>query len=126
MPSKFTMALVWAMALLATAAQAQSVADFYKGRQINVIVGSGVGGGYDAYARLLAQHIGRYIPGSPSVVVQNMPGAGGLRAANHIYNVAPKDGTTIGILAHDLALIGVLGHSANAQFDFRKFTWLGS
>jgi tripartite-type tricarboxylate transporter receptor subunit TctC len=126
MPSKFTMALVWAMALPATAAQADGVAEFYKGRQISVIVGSGAGGGYDAYARVLARHMGRYVPGNPSMVVQNMPGASGLRAANHIYNVAPQDGTTIGILAHDLALIGVLGHVSNAQFDFRRFTWLGS
>jgi tripartite-type tricarboxylate transporter receptor subunit TctC len=114
------------LVLSAITAHADSVADFYRGRQISLIVGSGVGGGYDAYARVLSHHMGKYIPGNPAIIVQNMPGAGGLRAANFIYNVAPKDGTTIGIFAHDLALIGVLGHNANVQFDFTKFNWLGS
>ena len=66
------------------------------------------------------------IPGNPTVVVQNMPGAGGLRAANYLYNVAPKDGTAIATFAHDLPLVGVLGRNPNVQFDTRKFIWLGS
>ena len=126
MPARWVMSLLAALALPATAAQGASVADFYKGRQINLIVGSGTGGGYDAYARVLARHIGRHIPGNPSIVVQNMPGAGGLRAANYLYNVAPKDGTTIAVIAHDLALHSHLGHNPNIQFDFPKFIWLGS
>ena len=126
MPARWVMSLLAALALPATAAQGAGVADFYKGRQINLIVGSGTGGGYDAYARVLARHIGRHIPGNPSIVVQNMPGAGGLRAANYLYNVAPKDGTTIAVIAHDLALHSHLGHNPNIQFDFPKFIWLGS
>src|SRR2546423_397074 len=78
--------------LLVPQARADAVADFYKGKQISLIVGYGSGGGYDIYAQLLARHIGRYVPGHPNVVVQNMPGAGSLRAVNWLYNVAPKDG----------------------------------
>jgi tripartite-type tricarboxylate transporter receptor subunit TctC len=108
------------------AARGQAAVDFYAGKQIDLIVGSGPGGGYDTYARLLARHLARYLPGRPTIVVQNMPGAGGLRAANYLYNVAPKDGTSIGTFGHDLVLVGLLGHNANIQFDSRKFTWLGS
>ena len=118
-----------AMALLAAAlasARADDVADFYRGRQVDLIVGNGPGGGYDAYARLLARHIGKYIPGNPNVVVQNMPGAGSLRAANYIYSVAPKDGTAFGLFARDMVLVALVGGNPNVQFDPRKFTWLGS
>jgi tripartite-type tricarboxylate transporter receptor subunit TctC len=108
------------------AARADEVADFYRSHQVNLIVGFGPGGGYDAYARLLARHIGKYIPGHPSVVVQNMPGAGSLRAANYIYSIAPKDGSTFGLFARDIPLVALLGIDPNAQFDPRKFTWLGS
>jgi tripartite-type tricarboxylate transporter receptor subunit TctC len=111
---------------LLAAARGAAAADFYAGRQIDLIVGSGPGGGYDTYARLLAQHLARYLPGRPTIVVQNMPGAGGLRAANYLYNVAPKDGTAIGTFGHDLVLVGILGHNPSVQFDSRKFTWLGS
>ena len=107
-------------------ARADEVADFYHGHQVSVITGFGPGGGYDVYARLLARHIGRYIPGNPSVVVQNMPGAGSLRAANYIYSVAPKDGTAFGLFARDMVLVALLGGDPNVQFDPRKFTWLGS
>jgi tripartite-type tricarboxylate transporter receptor subunit TctC len=109
-----------------SAARADEVADFYRGRQVQVIVGTGPGGGYDVYMRLLARHIGKYIPGNPLVVAQNMPGAGGLRAANYLYSVAPKDGTVFGLLSRDLPLLALVGINANAQFDPRKFTWLGS
>jgi tripartite-type tricarboxylate transporter receptor subunit TctC len=126
MPARWMVPLLAALALPVSAAQGNDIANFYKGRQINLIVGSGTGGGYDAYARVLARHIGRHIPGNPSIVVQNMPGAGGLRAANYLYNVAPKDGTTIAVIAHDLALHSHLGHNPNIQFDFQKFIWLGS
>jgi tripartite-type tricarboxylate transporter receptor subunit TctC len=109
-----------------SAAHADEVGDFYRGHQVNVIVGFGPGGGYDVYARLLARHIGKYIPGNPTVVVQNMPGAGSLRAANYIYSVAAKDGTAFGLFARDMVLVSLLGIDANVQFDPRKFTWLGS
>jgi tripartite-type tricarboxylate transporter receptor subunit TctC len=112
--------------LAAPAARADDVADFYRGKQVNLIVGYGPGGGYDIYARLLAHHLGRFIPGSPGMVVQNMPGAGSLRAVNYLYRIAPKDGTVIGIFSRNMPLIGLLGGNANAQFDPRRFTWLGS
>ena len=113
-------------ALAAPSARADAVADFYKGKQVNVIVGYGPGGGYDVYGRLVARHIGRHIPGNPNVVVQNMPGAGSLRAANYIYSAAPKDGTAFGIFARNMPLLGILGGNPNVQFDAGKFTWLGS
>src|SRR5204863_18809 len=77
-------------------ARADDVTEFYKGKRINLIVSYGPGGGYDVYARVLAHHMSKYIPGNPSIVVQNMPGAGSLRGTNFLYNVAPKDGTAFG------------------------------
>ena len=118
--------VVAGLALCAPAARADSVADFYRGKQIDIIVGSSPGGGYDIYARLLAQHMPRFIPGNPSIIVQNMPGAGGLRSANYLYQSAPKDGTTIGIFQRDMTMLGVLGGNPNVQYDVRKFGWLGS
>ncbi len=103
----------------------ESVADFYKRTNMTVLVGSGVGGGYDAYARLLARHMGRFVPGSPSMVVQNMPGAGGLKSANHLYVVAPKDGSTIAIL-HNTLTLNQIAKSASVSYDMRRFAWLGS
>ena len=105
---------------------ADSVADFYRGKDLNLIVGYGPGGGYDTFARLLARHFGKYIPGAPGVIVQNMPGAGSLRATNYLYNVAPKDGLTVGLFASDMTLLGLLDQNPAVQFDPRKFTWLGS
>jgi tripartite-type tricarboxylate transporter receptor subunit TctC len=108
-------------------ARAQSaVADFYRGKQITLIVGYGPGGGYDITARLVARYLGKYIPGNPDVVVQNMPGAGSMRAANYTYVNAPKDGTTFTLIARDMPLLGLLGADPNVQFDVRKFSWLGS
>ena len=103
-----------------------AVEEFYKGRQLSLIVGYGPGGGYDLTARLLARHIGRFIPGQPSVVVQNMLGAGSLRAANYLYGAAPKDGATFGVFGSDIAMIGLIGANTAVQFDARRFTWLGS
>jgi tripartite-type tricarboxylate transporter receptor subunit TctC len=107
-------------------AQADDVAEFYKGKQVNLIVGYGPGGGYDIYARVLARHLTRFIPGNPSIVVQNMPGAGSLRAVNYLYKVAPRDGSVFGLFSRNMPLLGLLGGNANAQFDPRRFTWLGS
>jgi tripartite-type tricarboxylate transporter receptor subunit TctC len=117
-----------AVALLfaGTAAHADAVAEFYKGRQVSLIVGYGTGGGYDVYGRLMARHLGRHIPGNPNVIVQNMPGAGSLRAINHLYNTAPKDGTAIATFGRDMPLLGIIGHNPNVRFDARKLTWLGS
>jgi tripartite-type tricarboxylate transporter receptor subunit TctC len=107
-------------------AKAETPAEFYKGKQLTVIVGYGPGGGYDLYGRLVARHIGRHMPGTPNAVVQNMPGAGSLRAANHIYNTAPRDGTAFGIFARNVPLMGLSGHNPAVQFDPRKFSWIGS
>src|SRR5215218_9665215 len=82
---------------IAALMQANAQEPFYKGKTISLIIASNASGGYDTYGRLLSRHMGAHLAGSPSFVVQNMPGAGGLRAANHLYNVAPKDGTVIGI-----------------------------
>ena len=112
--------------VLPARALAQSPADFYRGKQITLVVGYGPGGGYDVYARLLAQHMPRHIPGNPAVVVQNMPGAGSLRAANFIFNAAPKDGTVFGTFGRDIPLLGILGENQSVQFKGRDFTWLGS
>src|SRR5215471_11989458 len=119
-------ALFTVFAFTVPEARADAVADFYKGKLIKVVVGFASGGGYDVYARLLARHFGKYIPGNPSLVVQNMPGAGGLRAANFVYTAAPKDGTTIGTFSRDMPLLAVLGTNAGVQFDPRKFSWIGS
>jgi len=117
-----------AILLLASTANAgaQDVATFYKNQRITMIVGYGPGGGYDIYARTLARHIGKYIPGTPNLIVQNMPGAASLRAANFLYNVAPKDGTVIGTFARNMPLLGLVKTNQNVQFDPQRFTWLGS
>ena len=104
---------------------AQGTADFYRGKTVTLIVGYSAGGGYDTYARILARHIGRHIPGQPAVVVQNMPGAGSLRAANYLFNVGPKDGSVFGMFSRGMAMEPLIGQSAT-QFDSLKFTWLGS
>jgi tripartite-type tricarboxylate transporter receptor subunit TctC len=125
MPRLLSAALATMVALMLPA-QADEVADFYKGKRINLIVSYGPGGGYDVYARVLARHIGRHIPGNPTIVVQNMPGAGSLRGANFLYNVAPKDGTVFGTFARNIAMLGLVKTGQNVQFDPMKFTWLGS
>src|SRR5262245_51522027 len=125
--SRFVSVVVFAaLALAATQARGQDVAEFYKGKRINLIVSYGPGGGYDVYARVLAHHMSKHIPGSPSIVVQNMPGAGSLRGTNFLYNVAPKDGTAFGTFARNMALLGLIKTNQNVQFDPTKFTWLGS
>ena len=110
---------------LANPAHAQSVESFYRGRTVTIVVGYSVGGGYDAHGRVLARHLGKHIPGNPSVVVQNMPGAGSLRAANYLYNAAPKDGATLGVFARGMAMEPLIGASGT-NFDARKFAWIGS
>ncbi|MFM2443181.1 MAG: hypothetical protein RJB09_367 [Pseudomonadota bacterium] len=112
-----------ALALGASPAVAQE--PFYKGKTINIMVGFGPGGGYDLYARLLARVMGNHIPGVPYVVVQNMTGAGGVRAANHVYTAAPKDGLTIAGVNQGAAMFQMLG-GKGAQYDPAKFAWLGS
>ena len=107
------------------AASAQSAADFYKGKSVDLYIGYSVGGAYDLYARYLARHMGKHIPGNPTVVPKNMEGAGSLRLANWLYNVGPKDGTTFGIIGRGTGFDTLLGNP-KAQFDATKFTWIGS
>jgi tripartite-type tricarboxylate transporter receptor subunit TctC len=107
------------------AAQAQSMAEFYTGRSLELDISSSVGGGYDAYARMLARHIGRFIPGSPTVVAKNMEGTGGLRLANFLYNAAPKVGTTFATLYRGTVFDPLLG-GKGAQFDATRFAYIGS
>jgi tripartite-type tricarboxylate transporter receptor subunit TctC len=101
-----------------------SVEDFYKGKTIQFIVGGSAGGGYDTYTRLIARHFAQYVPGKPSTVVQNMPGAGMLIAANYTFNSAPRDGSVIGHWSGPLILQHMMGNPA-VQFEGRKFGWLG-
>ena len=100
-------------------AQAQSPAEFYKGRNVDLYIGYSVGGGYDLYARVIARHIGKHIPGNPTIVPKNMEGAGSLRLANWLYNVAPKDGTAFGTIGRGTAFDPLLG-SKGAQFRGRQ------
>jgi tripartite-type tricarboxylate transporter receptor subunit TctC len=108
-----------------TTSQAQSVADFYKGKNVDLMIGYSVGGGYDVYARLIARHMGKHIPGNPTVTPKNMEGAGSLRLANWLYNVAPKDGLVFGTIGRGTGFDPLLGHK-QAQFDGNKFNWIGS
>jgi tripartite-type tricarboxylate transporter receptor subunit TctC len=105
--------------------RADAVADFYKGKTLSLIAGFPPGGGYDTYVRVLARHYGRFIPGQPSVVASNMPGAGSLSAANHIYGKAVPDGLSLAMFASSAAMEPLLGNKA-ALFDATKFSWIGS
>ena len=109
----------------APAMAADPVEQFYAGKTIHLVIGFGPGGGYDVYGRVLARHLGRHIPGNPTIVPQNMPGAGSLRSAGWLYTAAAKDGTVIGTFARGIAMDALLDPD-NRQFDARKFNWLGS
>src|ERR1700752_3292605 len=111
--------------LTGTPAHAQSVADFYRGKTVNVLIGVGVGGEYDLQARLVARHLGKHIPGNPSVVPQNMTGAGGIKMANYLYTQAARDGTNIGMLGNNFPATQAVG-GQGVQCDSVKFLWLGS
>src|SRR5499427_5047221 len=102
---------------------ADPLEDFYRGRTMTMVIGFSTGSGYDLYARLLARHIGKHIPGNPSVVPQNMPGAGSLKAANYVFSVAPKDGSVIGTMSRSLPIEPLLG---DLKLDARRFAWLGN
>jgi tripartite-type tricarboxylate transporter receptor subunit TctC len=122
--SMTSVALMLGLTVL-TPARADGVASFYKGKTVSIVIGSSAGGGYDLYSRLLARYLGKYIPGNPTVIPQNMPGAGSLKAAKYIYEIAPKDGTVFGTF-NRTAPLGPLVGTPGATFDSRKFTWLGS
>jgi ABC-type amino acid transport substrate-binding protein len=107
------------------AARAQGVADFYRGSSIKLIISSGAGGGYDAYSRTLARHLGRHIPGQPGIVTQNMPGAGSLVATNYVYNIASRDGSVLADADSTMPFYNLLD-GRNSKFDPFRLNWLGS
>jgi tripartite-type tricarboxylate transporter receptor subunit TctC len=111
--------------MMVSGVSAQSPAEFYKGKTVELYIAYTAGGGYDLYARLVARHIGKHIPGNPQVVPKNMEGAGGLRLANWLYQGAPQDGTVIGATSRNIAFEPLIGNKA-AQYDSSQFTWLGS
>jgi tripartite-type tricarboxylate transporter receptor subunit TctC len=114
-------------AIFSTQLAADPVADFYRGKRISMLVGSEAGGGYDAYARLVARHLGRFIPGKPDFIVQNMPGGGGIRVTNNLYNIAAKDGTAMGTVQRAILTTPLLdARNPEVHFDPLKFKWLGS
>jgi tripartite-type tricarboxylate transporter receptor subunit TctC len=116
--------LVFLFAVAAGIAHASSH-EFFKGKNIRVVVGNSVGGAMDDWARFVAQHLGKHIPGNPDIVVQNMPGAGGITAANYIYNVAKPDGLSLGVVNPALYNDQLIG-SKEVKFDWPKFSWVGS
>jgi tripartite-type tricarboxylate transporter receptor subunit TctC len=123
-------AAVWlavATGLLAAPAPAgaQGPADFYRGKQVTLMVGSSPGGGYDAIARVVASHLGKFIPGNPNIIVQNTPGGGSITMSNRIYRAEPQDGTVIGLVQRGV-LLAQLIKLPNVQFDITKFNWIGN
>jgi tripartite-type tricarboxylate transporter receptor subunit TctC len=126
LPERACHVLVWGLAflLVPASAQAQSIESFYRGKSVNVIIGYPPAGANDFYARAVARHIGKHIPGNPTVIPRNMPGGGSLVAANHIFNVAPKDGTTLGLIVPTAPIEEKLG-AANVRFKAAQFNWIG-
>src|SRR5262245_57111542 len=124
--NRYAVLVVALAAMAASPAVAQSPAEFYKDKQLTFYVGLSPGGGYDLNARLVAKHIGRYIPGQPSVIVKNMPGGGGLNMTNSVANVAPKDGLHIGAPQRGIPFEPLLGDASHAKYDPLKLQWIGS
>ena len=117
--------ILWGVGEVSAQHDEKAAADFYRGKQIRIIIGSGPGGTYDIYSRLLSKHMGRFIPGHPAMLVQSRAGAGGLIAANTIYNTEPRDGTVIGSFGETFPLRQAMGAPA-IQFDSAKYQWIGS
>jgi len=113
------------VAMAMNSAQADPVADFYRGKQLNLVVGTSPGNDYDFRGRLIARHMGRHIPGEPVIVPQNMPGAGGIKAANWLAGIAPRDGTTLHMIMTNMMAAEAVG-THGVQFDTRKFVWIGN
>jgi tripartite-type tricarboxylate transporter receptor subunit TctC len=121
----FAAASVIAMLLSAGTASGQNAADFYRDKTVNLVVGFNPGGGADTYARIVARHLGRNIPGNPAVLVRNMPGAGSVIAANHIFNVAPRNGLELGLFAGNIVVDPLIGGRQD-KYDARAFNWIGA
>jgi tripartite-type tricarboxylate transporter receptor subunit TctC len=120
------LALTTLLAAATTPACADAVADFYAGKQIRFIIRTGSATTYDSYSRLLARHIGRHIPGNPTIIAVNMPGGGGIRAATYVAKVAPQDGTILSIVSQGLPVDQALGLNTAFQADLRDFHWIGN
>ena len=121
-------ALALAASLLASPTRAQPADEFFRGKkELNLITSSAVGGGYDSYSRLIAHHMSKYLPGNPTIVVQNMLGGGGIRATNYMYNVAPRDGTVFALIDRGMPTAPLLyADKSQARFDAVRFSWIGS
>ena len=117
---------IWIGTLVAPAAFAEPVADFYRGKQIKIYIRAAPGGNYDVYSRLLGRHIARFLPGNPSVLPVNMPGGGGLVALNYVANVAPRDGTVITMITQSFPMDQALGLDKNLKVDLRTLNWIGN
>jgi tripartite-type tricarboxylate transporter receptor subunit TctC len=117
--------IIAGLALSAVPAKADEVADFYRGKTFTIVVGYSAGGGYDLYARAISRHISKHIPGNPTIIVNNMPGAGSVTSANYLYNVAPKDGLVMATFSRGLPMEPLIG-TAKTQYDATKMTWIGS
>jgi len=126
MPKLAGVALTSAIVFSSAPAIADAVADFYKGKQIRFVVRTTPGGDYDQYSRLVARFMGKYIPGNPQFVVVNMPGGGGITAANYMAQVAPRDGTVIGIVSQGIPADQALGMSPQLKADLREFNWIAN
>src|SRR5438093_3935425 len=119
------LAALAALCVTAPRAEADAVADYYRGKTLNLIIGTSAGNDYDFRGRLIARHMGRHIPGEPAIVPRNMPGAGGLNAANWLANIAPRDGTTLHMIMTNMMAAQAIGTNG-IQFDTRKFRWIGN
>ena len=126
MKARFFLLISTVAAAAAPAAQAQDDSRFYEGKQVRMVIRSGVGGGYDLYSRMLARHIGKHIPGNPTVVPVNMPGGGGIVAANFVASVAPRDGTILTMVSQGLPTDQALGLTPSFKADLRTFNWIGN
>ena len=123
---KVVLTLAVVLSLLSCSDDSSPPEDFYRGKTIQVLIGMSAGGAYDVYARMLARHMGKHIPGSPRLVPANMEGAGSLTLTNYLYNVAPKDGTVIGTINRGAPFEPLIGEQELARFDPAQFTWIGS
>lgn len=123
---KVVLALVMALSAASCSEQSSAPEEFYRGKTIQVLIGMSAGGAYDIYARMLARHMGKHIPGNPVLVPSNMDGAGSLTLTNYLYNVAPKDGTVIGTINRGAPFEPLIGEAELARFDPSQFTWIGS
>jgi tripartite-type tricarboxylate transporter receptor subunit TctC len=122
---RMPLALAASVLILGSTPISAQPAGYFAGKQVKMIIGLGTGGGYDLWARMVARHIGKHLPGNPTVISQNMEGAGSFRAASYMYSQAPKDGTVMALIARDASLGPITGNSG-AQFDPTKYSWLGT